>query len=197
MKTKLKICSVCGDPCVLWVSNPKMCKNCAGRAKAEQERQQSLTQTKDGQPAKLFKYQTSIIRKAKSLTVDQINEKVALNNFFDGQGRQVPERCENCNLKLNAFSSSAKRCVTAHILPKNDNDFPSVAVHPDNRMFLGFGLFSDCNCHDLWDKRDAAARKTMHCYGLALLRVEGFIDQLTPHELVKFEKYFGLEVKAV
>lgn len=195
MKPKLKICSVCGDPCVLWVSNPKMCKNCAGRFKAEQERQQALTQTEDGQPAKPFKYQTSIIRKAKSLTVDQINEKAAKNNFYNEQGRQVPERCENCNLKLNAFSRWAKKFVTAHIVPKAV--FESVATHPDNRMFLGVNMFSDCGCHAEWDNSDADHRKQMHCYSLALLRAEGFIDQLTYHELVKFEKYFGLEVKAV
>lgn len=62
METKLKICSVCGDKCKLWTSNPKMCKDCAQRAK------NSLKQTEDGKLAKPFKYQT---KKIKSVSIRQ------------------------------------------------------------------------------------------------------------------------------
>ena len=37
IKRKLKICSVCQDPCILWKANPPMCKNCAQMEMAKNE----------------------------------------------------------------------------------------------------------------------------------------------------------------
>lgn len=64
MKTKFKICSVCGDPSVLWQSAPKMCKNCAQLRKlAEKKAFKPLTQTESGAVAKPFRvYQTAKIK---------------------------------------------------------------------------------------------------------------------------------------
>lgn len=202
MQTKLKICSICLVPSILWKASPKLCKGCAGKiaskAAAEKSKgaykQSNLTQTESGKVAKPFKYQTSITKRVKSLTVDEIIKKAGINEFFKLQALQVPERCENCNLLLRAHSDTAKRFVTAHILPKNDREFPTVATHPMNRMFLGFGLFSDCNCHDLWDKRDAEARKLMACYPVALERAQTFYDNLSPHDQVRADKYLGIEL---
>lgn len=204
MQTKLKICSICGRSAKLWKSKPPIGICCARKQaskaaieKAGEHKQVTLTQTENGKVAKVFKYQTKNHKRTKSLTVEQINKKAEINEFFDSQALQVPERCENCNLRLNAYAAWQKRFVTAHICPKNDKEFPTVATHPENRMFLGSGLFSDCSCHDLWDGRDAEARKKMHCYDLALSRAEKFYNALTPHEQNKFDKYFGLEVKIV
>ena len=58
MNSKLKICSVCGLPSVLWRSSPALCKNC------DQRRRNSLKQTMDGLIAKPVKvYQTKQIKK--------------------------------------------------------------------------------------------------------------------------------------
>jgi hypothetical protein len=201
MKAKPKPCSFCGKISPLWKSNPATCHACARkqatteaieRSKGEHNHK-GLTASEDGKEARVFKYQTSNHKKAKSLTVDQIREKKELDEFFELQADQVPEHCENCGGKLNAFNKWAKKCVTAHILPKNDNAFPSVKAHPMNRMFLGKGIFSECNCHDLWDWRDAEARKQMHCYDKAVERVESFYDELTPHEQNMADKYLGIE----
>jgi hypothetical protein len=184
---KLKICSVCEKPSVLWKSTPKLCKNCAMRAK------NTLVQTESGKEATPFKaYRTAEIKKAKSLTADQTNKKVELDIFFKAQAELVPLRCLNCNRLLNAFNAWAKKCVTAHILPKVI--FESVAANMDNVMFLGCGLFSECNCHADWDNRDAEARKQMSCYPIALSRVELFYDELTPKEQVMADKYLGIEL---
>lgn len=162
-----------------------MCKQCAVRAK------NTLKQTTDGRVAKPFKvYSTKAIKHDKSKTVEELAKKHELNYFFDQQANQVPERCENCNRLLMAYSTWAKRGVTAHILPKSL--FLEVATNPNNIMFLGTGLFSDCNCHTNYDNNDAAYRKKMPCYKLALKRYEAFVNELSEPQQIKAEKYLGL-----
>lgn len=170
IKQKLKICSVCEKPSYLWKSSPPMCKGCDYKASGK----------------------TGISAKPKALTEAKKSFKQELNVFFASQILQIPERCENCNEKLNAYSSFAKRSVTAHILGKGQNDFPMVATHPLNRMFLGCGLFSDCSCHSLWDLSDAETRKQMKCYPIALERLEAFKRLIPARKQAKAEKYLGL-----
>lgn len=148
--------------------------------------QQSLTQT-DNEPARPFK-----VKHQKSKTIEQIQKQNELNVFFADQALQVPERCENCNKRLNAFHAWSRRFVTAHILPKADNYFPTVATHPMNRMFLGVTMFSECNCHTMWDNGDAETRKGMRCYKIALERLEGFKQLIPANKQGKAEKYLGL-----
>lgn len=169
METKLKICHRCEKPKRLWRSNPPTCRECDGIIQAMAK--QSAPSKAAGKPKPASK---------------------ELNIFFADQAAQVPERCENCHGLLKAFTPSAKRFVTAHILPKNERAFPSVATHPQNKMFLGCSLFSDCNCHGDWDYSDAETRKQMPVYKIALQRVECFIEQLNPRDQVKAEKYLGL-----
>jgi hypothetical protein len=133
-------------------------------------------------------YSTKAIKATQSIIVEEINEKRALNEFYESQ--EVPLRCENCNKLLNAFSPWARRCVTAHILGKAD--FTTIATNPDNRMFLGVNMFSECGCHSEWDNSDAAHRKTMKCYPLAVERVNKFLHLLPLPKQVKAEKYLGL-----
>lgn len=138
------------------------------------------------------KIRAGISAKPKALTEAKKSFKQELNVFYASQILQIPERCENCNEKLNAYSSFAKRSVTAHILGKGQNDFPMVATHPMNRMFLGCGLFSDCSCHSLWDLSDAETRKQMKCYPIALERLEAFKSLIPARKQAKAEKYLGL-----
>lgn len=131
-----------------------------------------------------------VVKCQKSKTVTYLNQKKELDIFYESQ--DIPDRCENCNRKLKAFNKFAKRSVTAHILPKAEEDFPEVATHPDNIMFLGSSLFSDCNCHNLWDGLDAAQRKKMRIYPVALERVKHFIDLIPEDKLNKVYKYLGV-----
>jgi hypothetical protein len=193
MKAKPKLCSFCGKILVLWKSSPATCHACARkqatteaieRSKGEHNHK-GLTASEDGKAAKVFR------TVKKNLTVDQIKEKKELDGFYGVQADKVPGQCNNCGRNLMAYSKWAKKCVTAHILPKAI--FESVATHIDNVMFLGCGLFSDCNCHADWDNLDAEARKQMHCYDKAVERVESFYDELTPHEQNMADKYLGIE----
>jgi hypothetical protein len=131
------------------------------------------------------------ISKSKPQTVEDKESAADLKEFFAYQATRVPEHCENCGKLLKANTAWAKKCVTGHILPKKDNCFPSVAANIDNAMFLG-AVFSECRCHDLWDLRDAEARKTMECYPIALERYERFKSHLSDHELNMAIKYLGL-----
>ena len=204
MKAKSKPCSFCPAVAPLWRSHPATCHACARKQATASAIEKSkgehnhkgLTASEYGKEARVFKYQTSNHKKAKSLTVDRINDKKELDEFFELQADQVPERCDNCKKRLNAFNKWANKCVTAHILPKNDNAFPSVKAHPMNVMFLGCGLFSECNCHADWDNRDAEARKQMPCYDKAVGVVEEFYFELTPHEQVKALKYLGIDIES-
>lgn len=155
--------------------------------KQNHAKQVTLTQTTDGGVAKVFR-----VKHQKSKTVEQIQKQNELNVFFADQALQVPERCENCNHKLNAFHAWSRRFVTAHILPKADNYFPMVATHPMNRLFLGVGMFSDCNCHTMYDNGDAETRKGMRCYTIALERLEAFKHLIPVFKQSKAEKYLGL-----
>lgn len=113
---------------------------------------------------------------------------IELDKWYESQ--EVPERCENCNLPLNAFNKWAKRCVTAHIVPKSQ--FPEVATHPMNRFFAGTHLFSDCSCHSEYDNLDAEHRKSMRIYPEIMKRAKEFVTLIPENKLPKFEKYLGL-----
>lgn len=47
MQTKLKICSVCGKESILWKSNPKMCKDCVGKAKVIEQGGNGIAQVSE------------------------------------------------------------------------------------------------------------------------------------------------------
>jgi hypothetical protein len=115
------------------------------------------------------------------------------NVFFASQMLTMPNNCENCNKTLNAKSNFAKRCVTAHILPKST--FKSVATNPKNIMFLGVGILGICQCHDTWDMLDAETRLKMKCYDIAIKRFEEFKHLLTPHEYNRALTYLGITKK--
>lgn len=110
MERKLKICSDCQKPSVLWRSTPKLCKQCASKPKHQK------------------------VNKAK------MEVKQGLNVFFANQALQFPASCENCNQPLHARSSFERRMMTCHILPKTTHGgFPIVSTHPENRMFMCCG----------------------------------------------------------
>lgn len=162
MERKLKICSDCGKPSVLWRSTPKLCKSCAGKPKHQKVKKEKM------------------------------EVKQGLNVFFASQALQFPSNCENCNHPLNPYTSFDKRKMIAHILPKTGNGgFPSVAIHPQNRMFL---CCMEGNwCHEKWDQGDASDRIKMPVYSLAIERFEAFKSLLSTKELIKANKYLNLE----
>lgn len=123
----------------------------------------------------------------KPLTSDERVNKDDLNAFYDTMAQCMPFNCECCGKPLYAFTKGAKRCVSAHILPKSE--FPTVKTNPNNMMFLGWGVVGVCFCHDDWDKRGAKERSEMKCYGIALERFGKFADELSERDLQRAYDY--------
>lgn len=115
--------------------------------------------------------------------------KPALDVFFEEVAKKMPFNCENCGRPLYANTKFAKRCVSAHILPKAQ--FSSVASNVDNVMFLGAGLLGVCYCHDNYDNKGAKDRAEMPCYKIALERFKKFYHELNNHELSMALKYLN------
>jgi hypothetical protein len=122
---------------------------------------------------------------------EKVNKQRMYNEFFQDQSGRIPRCCQCCNEPFGFIPGWRVKFVMAHLLPKSD--FESVAVDPENLMFLC--VFSDHNCHDQWDKRNAADRVKMACYPFALRQFEKFKHKLTEGELIKAYEYLGMDVR--
>lgn len=133
---------------------------------------------------------SSIKSKPKELTPEQRKAKLDLTVFFASQIRVMPFLCDNCNQPLYAFTDFEKRACIAHILPKNEkHGFPTVALHPANKMFLcGKG-----GCHSFYDNATPAERSQMPCFSLAMEGFNVFRDILTIPDKIRAYKYLNID----
>ncbi len=134
-----------------------------------------------------------IVSKPKVLTAPQKEFKDDLSAFYDDMAKVMPFNCMECLKPLYAANKFARRCVTAHILPKGL--FPSVATNVHNILFLGAGLVGICRCHDFYDA-SVENRVKMKVYKDA---IESFVTYLR-HELPETQltaacEYLGLNWK--
>lgn len=173
----MKRCEVCNkDVPVLWKSKrtnkqtgeviqPACCKRCM--------------------PKQAIKSSTKPSNESKVLKSD-------LNVFFASQALVFPDHCENCGERLDKSSLFAKRSQTCHILPKSNNSgFPSVATHPQNKVFMC--CHHGCHGHGDWDNLNADKRKTMPVYEKAIERFRSFENDLSEKQKIKAYKYLGLD----
>ena len=134
----------------------------------------------------------SLIIGSKPETVKQKTDRQILNEFFTNVALTMPFNCMECGKPLYAYNQFAKRCVSAHILPKAE--FESVKTNPDNIFFLGADLLGICSCHDDWDRKGADHRANMAVYQIALERFETSLKhKLTGHELIRAYTYLNLK----
>lgn len=131
------------------------------------------------------------IKKQKPVTEAKNSFKKKLNTFFDNQGLKIPFNCQNCNKPLYAKNKFAKRCVTAHILPKSK--FQSVATNEHNVIYIGAGVLGVCFCHDNYDNKGAEDRAKMPIYNLVLERFEILKEFLTEKELIQAYTYLNIK----
>lgn len=136
------------------------------------------------------KMRGTIESKPKKLTKAEKQVKAELNVYFASQSLIFPLHCEECGLYLNACNVFERRCMTAHILEKNDKAFPEVATHPQNKIFLGT---KNCSCHTRYDGRGAEFRSQMKCYPLIIERYNTFKDKLSPKKLAKANEYLNIK----
>lgn len=134
----------------------------------------------------------SIASKPKVLTEKEKTETQLLNEFFIEISLTMPYNCKECGKPLYAKNKFAKRCVSAHILPKAI--FPSIATNKNNIFFLGTSIIGICHCHDTWDST-ADKRSKMKVYQLALERFELLKPFLNDKEIIQAYTYLNLEWK--
>lgn len=138
------------------------------------------------------KARTSISKAPKKLTPEEKAEKADLNEFYELMASHSPHNCQECGMPLNAFTSFSQRCITSHILPKNDDCFPTLAINPENILFLGAAILGWCSCHDTWDA-NIDSRVKMKVYPIALEKYHKHLkDNLTGEEQVRAEKYLNI-----
>lgn len=137
----------------------------------------------------LNKGRSTISNKPKVLTPEEIAVKKELNVFFASQLLVCPTQCEECGTPFFNYNKDELRGLIAHILPKNKKAFPSVACHPQNRMFLG----TKCGCHNFFDNLGAEERSKMNIYKIAIERFQIFKNLLTPKELIKAKRYLNIK----
>lgn len=105
--------------------------------------------------------------------------------FIASQTLVMPERCEECGNRLPTSPDWLRRACIAHILPKRpDFGFPSVAIHPLNKMFF-------CpDCHTNMDNLGEMVIVKMKSLPIMKSRVAQLIPLLTPAETNRVPEYF-------
>lgn len=127
--------------------------------------------------------------KRPKISDEQKSQKEEMRAFF--KSLEVPFNCSECGKPLYAYGEFAKRCVSAHILPKNS--FESVKMCADNIVYLGCDLVAGvCNCHAFYDY-SVENRVTMKIYPEIVERFKAKLrPQLTGKEIEDALDYLGL-----
>lgn len=110
-------------------------------------------------------------------------KKTETDQYFIYWMRHSVRYCENCGAPIMAYELFT---CQAHILPKRDNQFPSVAGVIENHMTLGTVR---CSCHYTYDRswEDAAA---MPVFAIAKERFKGFAHKIAPEEKHRIPEAF-------
>lgn len=80
-----------------------------------------------------------------------------LEAWYDQQISKLTGKCQECGERINTKDRRFAKMSIAHVLPKRNNQFPSVATHPVN--FIELCVTN--GCHPRYDKswEDAAKMK--------------------------------------
>lgn len=138
------------------------------------------------------KGRSTIKQVVRPVSPEERAQRESRNEFFDRMALKVPFHCQNCGKPLHAYNKKAKRCVTAHILPKAN--FASIETDEANIFFIGADFIGcPCNCHDRWDM-NVDIRITMNVYPIALDRFKNDLKfKLTPGELKQAYTYLNIQ----
>jgi len=76
-------------------------------------------------------------------------ESTELQKWYGEKIKQLTGKCIRCGEKYNVGNEKLAIAAVAHILPKRENMFPSVATHPENFIELS----ATCGCHNWYDNQ--------------------------------------------
>jgi len=112
-------------------------------------------------------------------------QKQVFGTYFASQMLEMPTHCEESGVKLPTSPAWLKKACVAHILPKRaDYGFPSVAIHPLNRIFLHPDI------HTNMDNLGAEYIKKMKSLPIMKERVAQLLPLLTEQERNRVPEYF-------
>ena len=131
-----------------------------------------------------YKLHRNKVNAGKKHNVEKREYKKDLNVYFASQILQIPATCENCGGDIRWQREKHPRALVAHILPKRkQGGFPSVSMHPQNRVFL-------CpDCHTQMDNKGAEYAENMRCLPIMRQRFAEFKNCLTAHDLQRVPSY--------
>lgn len=127
----------------------------------------------------------SKVNSKKAGNVAKKAKKEVLGTYFANQALLMPNCCEECGAVLPKSPEWMRRACIAHILKKRaDFGFPSVAIHPQNKMFF-------CpDCHTNMDNLGDIFILKMKSLPVMRERVAILLPLLTPAELRRLPDYF-------
>lgn len=111
------------------------------------------------------------------LTYEQAyNPREGYAEFFQEAIEELKKNpvCQNCGERISVSYEPVRNI--AHILPKQR--YKSVAIHPDNKLFLCSSKDFQNSCHEKFDSGVSTMVK-MPCFKLAVEKFEKFKDQVT------------------
>lgn len=112
-------------------------------------------------------------------------QKQVVGTYMANQALTRPTHCEETGQRLPTYPEHMKRACQAHILPKRtDYGFPSVAIHPQNMIFLHPDIHTDMDNFG----RDYIVK--MKSLPIMRERVAKLLPFLTPDELNRLPDYF-------
>jgi hypothetical protein len=76
-------------------------------------------------------------------------EDTELQKWYKERQKQLTGKCLRCEAGYNHRNLSYAIPAIAHVLPKRENMFPSIALHPENFIELG----ATCGCHHWYDNQ--------------------------------------------
>lgn len=116
---------------------------------------------------------------------ERLQDKKVLGIYFASQTLIMPSFCEECNKQMPTSPAWIRKACIAHILAKRpDYGFPSVAIHPVNKVFL-------CpDCHANMDNLGSVFILKMKILPVLIKRVADLIPSLTPGELSRVPQYY-------
>lgn len=131
-----------------------------------------------------WKHRESVNKKKPRNIAKKITKQVN-GAFIASQTLVMPERCEECMTRLPKAPEWMRRACIAHILPKrSEHGFPSVAIHPLNKLFL-------CpDCHTNMDNLGKEYILKMKMLPVMRERVAQLLPLLTEKELNRVPDYF-------
>lgn len=133
-----------------------------------------------------WRHRQEVNKKKNVVKIEKKRQKSKeLNVFFASQLLQVPNSCEECDADLTWLKNSKMRkAIIAHILPKREvGGFPSVATHPQNRMFY-------CgDCHTNFDNKGEEFVKKMRSLPTIIERFKKFEHFLSESDKQRLPSY--------